>query len=128
MSQPDSCSAPDASARVLRSGVQLRTLRSGNGTDFPQKGQLCRLHFSVRLATGGAPFGSSRMTGPLILRQGVGQVVAGLDDALLYISKGELVEVTVPPGRAFGARGYPPTVPPDTALIYELELLAIEGH
>ena len=89
-----------------------------------------RLHYQVRLAQDGrltAAFDDSRARGePLVCRVGAGQLVAGLDDALPLMSKGELARVTVPPARGYGSRGFPPIVAPDAVVVYDIEVLAIE--
>jgi len=114
--------------RVTPTGVRVVTLRAGFGTgDSPRVGERVRFHYTVRLP-GGPVFDSSRARAPEVLRVGAGTILAGLEDGLCAMEAGETAEVTVPPARGFGARGYPPLAPPNTALVYEVEILAIEGH
>ncbi len=73
------------------------------------------------------PFDSSRSRAlPEVCRLGAGALVPGLDMALPTLSKGTRAEIVVPPHRGYGQRGFPPIVPPEAVLIYDLELLAIE--
>ena len=121
--------APPAET-VLPSGAVLAVLRAGDGRHFAPRGARVRLHYTARLSQDGAlsaAFDDSRARGePVVCRVGSGQLVAGLDDALPLMSKGELARVNVPPTRGFGARGFSPIVPPDSVLVYEVELLAVE--
>lgn len=74
-----------------------------------------------------AIFDSSRTRNEsIIVRVGAGALIAGLDQVLPTLSRGVRVYLDIPPNRAYGARGYPPIVPPDTVIVYDLELLAIE--
>jgi len=123
--------AVDAPAEtVLPSGTILAVLRAGDGRHFAPRGARVRLHYTARLSQDGtlsAAFDDSRARGePVVCRVGAGQLVAGLDDVLPLLSKGALARVTVPPMRGFGGRGFPPIVPPDAVVVYEVELLAVE--
>jgi FK506-binding protein 1 len=111
-------------------GVVITVIQPGDGLHFPQKGCLIRMHYNASLLLDGIespPFDSSHARNePLTVRVGTSQLVAGLDDALPLISKGELCKIKVPPGRAYGSRGYPPIVPSEAVIIYEIHLLAID--
>jgi FK506-binding protein 1 len=43
------------------------------------------------------------------------------------MSLGEKARLKVPPEYAYGARGFSTMIPPNAALIYEIELIAIEN-
>lgn len=51
---------------------------------------------------------------------------AGLDQAIETLRVGHTARVTVPPGLAYGSRGFPPYVPPNMSLICAVELLAVD--
>ena len=75
-----------------------------------------------------AVFDSSRTRSlPFVGRVGAGAFVSGLDAALLTMTKGTRAEVSVPPAKAYGSRGYPPIIPPEAVVIYDVELLAVEA-
>jgi FK506-binding protein 1 len=112
---------------VLSTGVSIVTLRAGNATHYPKKGSTCRMEYTARVKGEEKAFDSSRSRGkPLVFRFGVGQLIQGLDDAIGRISKGTKCLLEIPPNRAYGARGFPPMIPPNATLEYEIELLAIE--
>ncbi len=97
---------------------------------FPKKGSQVRIHYIAALKIDGVtkePFDNSRTRKqPLVARLGAGVLISGVEAALLTMSKGTLAKVTVPSSKAYGQRGYPPIVPPDSVIEYELELLALE--
>ena len=69
---------------------------------------------------------SSRKRGvPLRFRLGHGQVITGLDQGIMQLSVGERVRLTIPSELAYGERGFPGLVPPDTDLEFDLELLEV---
>jgi len=67
----------------------------------------------------------------ILLRQGRLQhqeVIAGWEAAMPHLSVGQIAEITIPPLYAYGsAVGNPPFVPPNTTLVYRIELVSIEG-
>jgi len=62
---------------------------------------------------------------PLVVKAGVGKLIAGWDAALLEFSVGERAVLTIPPEGAYGAKGMPPKIPPNATLIFEVELVAV---
>jgi len=68
---------------------------------------------------------SSRVRGqPIEFVVGVGQVIEGWDQNLLRMSRGQTAKLVVPPKLAYGPRGYPPVIPPNSTLTFELELIS----
>ncbi|MCL2008202.1 MAG: peptidylprolyl isomerase [Treponema sp.] len=56
---------------------------------------------------------------------GIGQVFPGLDEAAMDMRLGEKRTVIIPPELAFGERGIDNFIPPNSFLVFELELLEI---
>ena len=56
---------------------------------------------------------------------GVGKVIQGWDDAMLTMSKGARRRILISHDDAYGERGRPPTIPPNSNLIFDIELLNI---
>lgn len=114
-----------ASARVMTSGLRFIVRAPGEGP-VPQPGETVSVHYDGRLLTGG-PFDSTYDRGtPMDLRVGTGEVLPGLDEALLTMHAGEKRTVIVPWWLGYGERGRPPLVPGRATLVYELELLTIK--
>uniref|UniRef100_U3J007 peptidylprolyl isomerase n=1 Tax=Anas platyrhynchos platyrhynchos TaxID=8840 RepID=U3J007_ANAPP len=57
---------------------------------------------------------------------GVGQVIKGLDIAMMNMCPGEKRKVIIPPSLAYGQQGYAQgKIPPNATLIFEIELYAV---
>ena len=69
---------------------------------------------------------SSRKRGrPLRFRLGAGQVIPGLDEGILQMSCGMRARITIPSELAYGERGFPGLVPPNTSVDFDVELIEI---
>lgn len=58
---------------------------------------------------------------------GQGQVIKGWDRGVQGMLIGEKRELTIAPDLAYGKHGYPGAIPPDSTLIFEVELFGAEG-
>ena len=103
--------------------ASVRCIKPGDATNFPTDGATVRVHYVGKLRSG-EEFDSSRARGiPLEFKLGTGMVIRGWDEAIPQMSKGMIAEITCPPSVAYGVRGYPPIIPPNSTLIFEVELL-----
>ncbi|XP_030015969.1 peptidyl-prolyl cis-trans isomerase FKBP1A-like [Sphaeramia orbicularis] len=104
-------------------GVQVETLRPGDGKTFPKRGTKVYVHY-VGTLTNGKKFDSSRdRSAPFEFIIGAGQVIRGWDEGVAQMSVGQLARLICTPDYAYGASGYPPVIPPNSTLIFEVELL-----
>lgn len=62
---------------------------------------------------------------PLSFTVGAGQVIKGWDAGVLGMKVGEKRNLVISPEMAYGAAGYPPVIPENSTLYFEVELLAI---
>ena len=105
--------------------ITVETMRPGDSTFYPKAGQTCRVHYVGMLKADGRKFDSSRDRGMHFhFTLGTGQVIKGWEEALPQMSRGQIAKVTVPPAKAYGVRGYPPIIPPNATLVYEIELIS----
>ena len=62
---------------------------------------------------------------PFAFVLGTGQVIQGWDQGVAGMRVGDKARLTIPPGLAYGAQGYPGAIPPNATLVFEVELLSI---
>jgi len=106
-------------------GVTIDTLTPGDGATFPKKGATVKIHY-VGTLLDGTKFDSSRDRGePFTTQIGVGKVIKGWDEGVPQLSLGQKAVLTATPDFAYGARGFPPVIPPNATLKFEVELLGI---
>ena len=82
-------------------------------------------HYTGTL-TDGTKFDSSRDRGqPFSFVIGKGQVIRAWDEGIASMKVGERAELTCSPDYAYGARGFPPVIPPNSTLIFDVELISV---
>ncbi|XP_015093564.1 peptidyl-prolyl cis-trans isomerase FKBP11 isoform X2 [Vicugna pacos] len=62
---------------------------------------------------------------PLVIELGQKQVIPGLEQSLLDMCVGEKRRVIIPSDLAYGKRGFPPSIPADAVLHFDVELIAL---
>ncbi|EFY95677.1 hypothetical protein MHUMG1_08146 [Metarhizium humberi] len=108
-------------------GVTKTTLKEGSGAQ-PTNGQTVTIEYTGWLKdtskpdSKGAKFDSSVGRGDFVVQIGVGQVIKGWDQGVTQMKVGEKATLDISPDFAYGARGYPPIIPPNSTLIFDVEL------
>ncbi|PPQ98073.1 hypothetical protein CVT26_003299, partial [Gymnopilus dilepis] len=106
-------------------GVSIETLSPGDGVNFPKKGDKVKIHY-VGTFIDGKKFDSSRDRGePFETVIGMGKVIKGWDEGVPQLSVGQKAILTVSPDFGYGAGGFPPIIPANATLKFEVELLGI---
>jgi peptidylprolyl isomerase len=105
------------------SGLQIEVKQMGTG-NIPKKGEKIRAHYHGTF-TNGNKFDSSIERGtPYEFTVGQGQVIQGWDEAFQLLPVGSKARLTIPPDLGYGAQDHG-TIPPNSTLIFDVELLAI---
>ena len=97
----------------------------------PKTGQTCVMHYTGWLykdGKKGAKFDSSVDRGqPFEFRIGTGQVIAGWDEGVSTMKVGGKRTLIIPSELGYGARGSGGSIPPNSTLIFDVELLGVRG-
>lgn len=109
---------------TLASGLQYRVLEAGHAESAsPTPFDVVKVHYRGTFMDGRV-FDSSYQRGkPAILP--MNRTIAGWSEALQMMQVGAKWELFIPPYLAYGEAGFPPAIGPNTALIFEIELLGI---
>ena len=108
---------------TLESGLQYKVLKSGNGKS-PKLSSTVEAHYSGRLLDG-TEFDSSYKRGQPFSASVTG-VIKGWTEILQLMKEGDKWEVYIPSELAYGERGSGPTIGPNAALIFEMELIKVK--
>ena len=93
---------------------------------YPHKGDIVTVHYEGRFENGERFDSSYERNSPLQYKYGTGCVIRGFDMALAQIGEGGKMTVKIPPDLAYGKRGAGGVIPPNSSLIFDLELMKVE--
>jgi FKBP-type peptidyl-prolyl cis-trans isomerase len=123
--QPQPSAAPPAPAPPDSGKVEIKELAAGKGPEA-KPGDTVSVHY-VGTLPDGKEFDQSKKRGkPFDFQLGAGQVIKGWDEGVKGMKVGSKRKLTIPPSLGYGPRGVPGAIPPNSPLIFEVELLEIK--
>jgi len=112
-------------ATVAPSGLRWVIDRPGTGPR-PTAGRNAVVNITGRVLNGRYFANSNLSGGSETFPVGVGRIIPGLDEAIMGMNTGEIRTVIVPPELAFGERGMGENVPPNSFVVFVIELVRLQ--
>ena len=109
-------------ATATESGLRYLITSTTNG-EYPALGDMVSVGYKGMLLDGSI-FDQGTYSFPL----GQGQVIAGWDEGIGYLRKGEKGMLYIPSQLGYGSRGSGARIPPFSSLVFEVELLEIKKN
>ncbi|TGL76171.1 FKBP-type peptidyl-prolyl cis-trans isomerase [Leptospira yasudae] len=112
------------SAPAFAEDLVIKDIRVGTGKEA-FSGSNVTVHY-VGTLTNGKKFDSSRdRRTPFTFNLGAGEVIKGWDRGVRGMKEGGIRKLTIPPELGYGSRGAGAAIPPNSTLIFEVELLKV---
>jgi FKBP-type peptidyl-prolyl cis-trans isomerase len=105
------------------SGLTYEIVTPGSGPKA-QPGQYAKIYETMKLADGTVLYTNAGSGKPIKFLIGGNQAIDGLDEGVRGMQAGEHRKLIVPPSLS-KRKDYPPNVPPDATLYYDVELVEI---
>lgn len=107
------------------SGLLYKIINKGNGKQA-EKGKTVSVHYKGML-TNGTEFDSSyKRKEPIEFPLGRGHVIEGWDEGIALLQVGDKARFVIPSHLAYGERGAAGVIPPNSTLIFDVELMGVK--
>ena len=114
-----------ADTRITASGLKITELTLGEGAEA-MSGQTVVVHYRGTLENGKQFDASYDRATPFSFPLGAGRVIKGWDEGVASMQVGGKRKLTIPPALGYGAQGFPGAIPPNSTLVFEVELLDVK--
>lgn len=109
--------------RKMANGLEMEDVVVGEGAEA-KAGDNVTVHYTGKL-TDGTQFDSSVGRAPFKFQLGAGMVIKGWDQGVAGMKVGGKRKLTIPPDLGYGSRGFPGAIPPNSTLVFDVELLKV---
>lgn len=112
--------------RTFPNGLVIEEIQMGkpNGKRA-DPGKKISMRYIGKLKKNGKIFDSNIGKAPFKFRLGVGQVIAGWDVGVKGMRVGDKRRLTIPPSMGYGAKGAGSDIPPNSWLVFDVELIDV---
>jgi FKBP-type peptidyl-prolyl cis-trans isomerase len=104
----------------------LKIVETKPADDAAKSGDQVWVHYVGKLQDGTEFDNSYKRGEPIPLTLGQGSVIKGWEEGLLGMKVGEKRTLIIPPDLAYGADGRPPTIPANSTLVFDVELVGLK--
>ncbi|KAG5344052.1 FKB53 isomerase, partial [Acromyrmex charruanus] len=112
--------------RIIKNGIKVQELRPGTGK-IAEVGKYVTIYYVAYMKTGQILEEFDRFENlGFRFKLGAGFVIKGLDIAVIGMKIDEKRRLIIPPNMAYGDEGYGLKVPPNTTVVYDVELKKVE--
>ena len=111
-------------AKKTETGLLYRVLTPSDSPKKPVAGDEVAVHYTGSLMDSTVFDSSVKRGTPFLFKLNPGTVIEGWSQILALMNEGEKVEVVIPPELAYGDRDMR-VIPPNSTLIFEIELLKV---
>jgi FKBP-type peptidyl-prolyl cis-trans isomerase len=87
-------------------------------------GDVVSVHYTGRFING-TIFDSSSGLPPIQFQLGAGRVIPGFEQGIVGMKVGGKRRITIPPSLGYGSAGRPPTIPGNSTLVFDVDLVSI---
>jgi len=102
-----------------QSGLQYKVIKKGRGSN-PTTNDSALVYYKATLADG-TIIDATTPGNPVTF--GLNGIIPGLSEGICLMNKGSKYIIYIPPELAYGDQGFPPAIPPNSVLIFEIELV-----
>lgn len=107
------------------SGLRYKILQVGDG-EQAKAGQTVKVHYQGKLGDGTLFDSSYKRDRPIEFPLGAGHVISGWDEGISLLKVGDKAQFVIPPHLGYGAVGAGGVIPPNSVLVFDVELLAVK--
>lgn len=107
--------------KSLSGGVFIEDLKVGSGP-VAKSGKVVMVYYEGRLKQNNKMFDNCNKGPGFKFKLGAKEVISGWDVGVAGMKVGGKRKIVCPPSMAYGAKGSPPVIPPNSTLVFEVEL------
>jgi len=122
--QPQKTDPQKSKQKTLAGGVVVEDLRSGKGPEA-RPNKKVTVFYEGRLKSNNRVFDSTKSGDGFQFGLGRGEDIKGWDIGLNGMRVGGKRRITIPPTAAYGSKGAPPQIPPNSTLVFDVELRGV---
>jgi FKBP-type peptidyl-prolyl cis-trans isomerase FkpA len=108
---------------TTKTGLRFMITKKGIGLNA-QEGRTVKLSYSLSLLNGDTVY-TALNDGPIIFQVGKGQVITGLEEAILLLKVGDHAKFIIPSHLAYGLIGDQKKIRQKASLVYDIEFISM---